>query len=108
MGSGFGDVAGQLDTDRSTWLRNAILWCLREPGAKDAAASGSARRRCRPPTTRPTRPSARSSPATRPASRPARAPRDQAGVDRALRNAVKVEQSRENLRALAGLDPTTA
>jgi hypothetical protein len=30
----FGIAASQLGTDRSTWLRSAILWCLREPGAK--------------------------------------------------------------------------
>jgi hypothetical protein len=30
----FGAATGQLGTDRSTWLRNAILWCLRDPDAK--------------------------------------------------------------------------
>jgi hypothetical protein len=30
----FGAVTQQLGTDRSAWLRSAILWCLREPGAK--------------------------------------------------------------------------
>jgi hypothetical protein len=30
----FGEATEQLGSDRSTWLRNAILWCLREPGAR--------------------------------------------------------------------------
>jgi hypothetical protein len=30
----FGAATQQLGTDRSAWLRGAILWCLREPGAK--------------------------------------------------------------------------
>jgi hypothetical protein len=30
----FGDATAALGVDRSTWLRNAILWCLREPGAR--------------------------------------------------------------------------
>jgi hypothetical protein len=30
----FGAATRDMGSDRSTWLRNAILWCLREPGAK--------------------------------------------------------------------------
>ncbi len=30
----FGAATTELGTDRSTWLRNAILWCVREPGAR--------------------------------------------------------------------------
>jgi hypothetical protein len=30
----FGAATSQMGSDRSTWLRSAILWCLREPGAK--------------------------------------------------------------------------
>lgn len=30
----FEEATTALGTDRSTWLREAIRWCLREPGAK--------------------------------------------------------------------------
>jgi hypothetical protein len=30
----FGEVATALGTDRSAWIRDAIRWCLREPGVK--------------------------------------------------------------------------
>lgn len=30
----FDQATKALGTDRSTWLRDAILWCVREPGAK--------------------------------------------------------------------------
>jgi len=30
----FGAATKELGTDRSAWIRDAILWCIREPGAK--------------------------------------------------------------------------
>jgi hypothetical protein len=27
-------AAAALGTDRSAWMRDAVLWCIREPGAK--------------------------------------------------------------------------
>jgi hypothetical protein len=30
----FGKATETLGTDRSAWLRDAIMWCIREPGAK--------------------------------------------------------------------------
>jgi hypothetical protein len=36
----FGAVTGELGIDRSAWLRSAILWCLREPGARMPPRAG--------------------------------------------------------------------
>jgi hypothetical protein len=30
----FEEAATELGTDRSSWLRDAIRWCLREPGVR--------------------------------------------------------------------------
>lgn len=30
----FGQAVAALGTDRSTWLRDAIAWCVRQPGAR--------------------------------------------------------------------------